>query len=67
MLTEARMDWRASRIISFRVVLHLTGSSSICVEIGQFDWHHSRPEQLWSRQAIHARLIVFSRLIWPSA
>jgi hypothetical protein len=26
------------------------------VEIGQFDWHHPRSEQLWARSAIHCAL-----------
>ena len=29
------------------------------MEIGQFDWHHPRPEQLWSRPAIHGALDRF--------
>ncbi len=44
------------RKYSYGHCLEFRGSSSICVEIGQFDWHHPRPEKLWSRPAVHCAL-----------
>lgn len=35
------------------VVLHLTGSASLCVEISRFDRHHPCSEKLWTRSTVH--------------
>ena len=41
---------------AYATIKGFEGSSSICLEIGQFDWHHPRPEKLWSRPAVHCAL-----------
>ena len=56
LLRQLDVALEASGIGIWQHNLRKNGSSSICVEIGQFDWHHPRPEQVRSRPAIHCAL-----------